>query len=484
MICRRIASWFSKLFKGSVILGFIKKDGYLVLIWDKSRFSRFINWFFNLIPNFLGMLNARFEKAFEGSRFFRLVRFLARNVPILTALFLAYAIVVPHDYWENLYSSIAVLVLFCLFLIDAMTDKKVRFAVKAIDVFMFIFMLMAVLAQMFSVYPSLSLRFFVFYMTDFMLMLLLVSSIKTREQLATVLEIILVGAALCGLYGLYQQITGVPVIVSQVDLLLNEGMPGRVFSSFDNANNFAQFIIMLIPLFLAVVLNAKGWQKKLLFGIAAIPLFISLLATYSRSGYVGFVVMALVFIFLVKRSLIPLFLFLGLAAYPFLPETIIRRISTITNFQDTSITTRFDIFKTMLPVVRDFWYTGIGLGSDAVKTITGNYEIYTKVVPPHSHDLYLQIWLETGIVGLISFLGFMLRVIKKSLRAVFSKNADPYCRNVLIAGLSGLLGVLAIALVEYIWYYPRIMLVFWMLIGIILSAIKLSVNQEKEQENK
>lgn len=483
VLCRRLASWFSRITQGSAIIWFVKKDGYLVRVWDNSITSRLLDWLLNLIPNLLNRLYTRFEITFNGSLLFRFIRILAKNVPTLTALFIAVALVVPADYWDNMYATIAVIVLFCLFLIDTMTDRKVKIATKAIDVCMFIFMLAVVLAQAFSVYPSLSLRFFIFYMTDFMLMLLLVSSIKTRDQLATVIEIIVVGAAICGLYGLYQMIKGVPVIVSQVDLTLNEGMPGRVFSSFDNCNDFGEMIIMLIPFFIAVVLNSKGWQKKLLFGVAAIPLFISLLASYFRSGYIGFVIMALVFIFLLKRSLIPLFIILGIVAYPFLPETVTNRISTITNLKDTSISTRLDILKTMWPVIKDFWYTGLGLGSDAVKQVTGDYVIFAKVVPLHAHDVYLQVWLEMGIVGLVSFLGSMLQVVKKSMRAIFSKNTDPYCRNVLIAGLSGLAGVLVIAIAEYVWYYPRIMLIFWMLIGIMLSAIKLSTVQEKERED-
>ena len=33
-------------------------------------------------------------------------------------------------------------------------------------------------------------------------------------------------------------------------------------------------------------------------------------------------------------------------------------------------------------------------------------------------------------------------------------------KNILIAGVSALSGVLTIALVEYIWYYPRVMVIF------------------------
>lgn len=482
---KRIASWFSNLYNGSVVVGFLSKDGILSRNWETSIAFRGLDRLFNFIPDLLKKLFAKFHIAFEGSLLFRLISFLSRNVPVLTAVFLAVSLVVPHNYWNNLYTSIAVLILFGLFLINTMVDKEAKFASKAIDVFLFIFMITVILAQVLSVYPALSLRFFAMYFTNFVLVFLLASSIKTKEQLADVIEIILIGAVLFGLYGVYQAIKGVPVLAYEVDTTLNEGMPGRIFSSFDNANNLAQVIVMLLPLFVAVIMNAKGWQKRLLFGVGAIPLFISLGLTLSRSGWIGLAVAVLVFIFLVKRSLIPLFIILGILAIPFLPDFIVKRLATITNLQDTSTSYRFDIFKTMWPVVKDHWYTGLGLGTDAVKvmTIARDYAVYTKAVPPHFHNLFMEIWIETGIVGILSFLGFIGRLVKKSLRAIFNKAADPYCQNVLKAGLSGLMGILVIGIAEYVWYYPRVMLVFWMLIGIILAALKLSANQEKEPEN-
>lgn len=481
-LCRRFAAFISRLFSGSSIIGLFRRDGYLVRIWEHSGVLKLTDWLLNAIPCLLNRLYTRFEAAFEKSLIFRAIRFLSRHTATITALFIAVALVVPHSRWNNMYTTIAALGLLLLFLVKAMTDGETRLAVKVLDVFLFIFILMTVLAQVFSVFPGLSLRFLVFILTDLAIMLVLVSSIKTKEQFSTVLEIILAGAALSGLYGVYQSIRGVPVVVSQIDTTLNEGMPGRVFSAFDNANNFAQIIVMLIPLFAAIILNAKGWQKRFVFFMAALPLFISLLTTLSRSGWIGFAVSTVVFIFLVKPGFVLLLALIGAASYPFLPATIIRRISTITNLQDATIQYRFDIWKTMWPMLKDFWLTGIGLGSDAVKQVNNNYEILTKTIPPHSHNIYYQIWLETGIVGLVAFLGSMLRTVKRSLKTIYGKDADPWLKNVLIAGISGLCGVLVIAAAEYIWYYPRVMLVFWVLMGIILTALRLAAPQKAEND--
>jgi len=475
-----LASWFSNAWNNSVIVNWARKDGIPARWWEHSAALRFTDWAINLVPNLLGRMYARLERWFRESRLYRLLAFLAGHVAELAALFVMFSFIVPYSHWNNRYTTLAAVVLFGLFLVNAMADRTARFEARAIDLYLFLFLLSVLLAQVFSVYPALSLRFLAFHGTDFLIMFILVSSIRTRKQFSTVLETIMVGVAIAGLYGLYQGIVGVPVIQAQVDVDLNEGMPGRVFSFFGNSNIFAQIIVMFIPFFPAIALSARGWQKKALFWAAALPSLAALVMTFSRSGYVGLAVTVLVFIFLVRKSLIPLFAVLGVLAVPFLPDTVLRRISTITNLEDTSISYRFEIWQTIWPVVKDFWHTGIGLGSDAVKRVTENYEIITKSTPLHAHNLYLQVWLETGIVGVLSFLGWMARTIKKSLRVITGKSADPYLQNALKAGISGLAGLLVIAMVEYIWYYPRAMMLFWVLMGIMIAAYRLAAREEED----
>ncbi|NLW03189.1 MAG: hypothetical protein GX027_07985 [Clostridiaceae bacterium] len=483
-LARRLIVWFSSWFMNawnhSLIVNWIRKDGILVGWWEHSAALRFTDWLVNLVPDLLGRIYTRLGRWFRKSLLFRPLAFLSGHVAELAALFVLASFLIPYSYWNNRYTTLAAVVLFGLFLIKTMGDRNARFAVRAMDLFLFLFLLSILLAQVFSTYPALSLRFMVFHGTDFLIMLIMVSSIRTKKHLSTVLEIIMAGVALAGLYGFFQGITGVPVIQAQVDVDLNEGMPGRVFSFFGNSNIFAQIIVMFVPFFAAIALSARGWQKKALFWAAALPSLAALLMTYSRSGYVGLAVAALVFVFLIKKSLIPLFAVLGILVMPFLPDTVMRRISTITNLEDTSISYRFEIFGTMWPVIKDFWYTGVGLGSDAVKRVTENYEVLTKSTPLHAHNLYLQIWIETGIVGMLSFVGWMVRTVKKSLRVIFGKNADPYLQNVLKAGVSGLMGLLVIAMVEYVWYYPRAMMLFWVFAGIMIAAYRLAAREGEE----
>ena len=93
-----------------------------------------------------------------------------------------------------------------------------------------------------------------------------------------------------------------------MDLKVNAGMPGRVFSIFDNPNTFAQVLLLLLPLVLALFLTAKHWQwKAICAGIFCVG-GMAMAMTYSRASWVGLAVAMAVFVFLWKPKLIPAFI--------------------------------------------------------------------------------------------------------------------------------------------------------------------------------
>ena len=90
-------------------------------------------------------------------------------------------------------------------------------------------------------------------------MLLVVSMVRKYEQLQLMVALAVLGLSVAALYGCYQSYIGVDIVASQQDMNLNQGMPGRVYSFFDNPNNFAEQLAMLLPLNLALFLNSR-WR--------------------------------------------------------------------------------------------------------------------------------------------------------------------------------------------------------------------------------
>ncbi len=459
----------------SYIFSVCSREGKLSNLWYSSRFYiLFFNWI-DYIGNKLvniAFLNSDYLKS---SCLYRLLAVITRYLYAVIAASIFVLLIVPHESWNDIYIVIIVITLLLLFLCKRIIEKNTRISREINNVYFIIFFISIVFSEVFSISPRASLKFFLFYCSCFLIVFLLVNSINSLKELEQVIFIILIGVLIAGMTGVYQGFAGVPVKPSEVDLNLNQDMPGRVYSTFFNTNNFAEILAMLIPLGFSLFTNANSLKKKLLILFMLCPPFVSLLLTYSRSSWVGLAIAFFLMFLFLYRKWIPLFFILIFISIPFLPQSIYRRILTTTNFQDSSIKYRISIYRTLWPVIRNNWLSGIGTGTDTFKMMVQNYSLalLQNRVPPHSHNLILQIWLEDGLIGMLSFLGSILSVIKNGMK-IFACNIDKKYKSIIISGISSIIGILVVCMAEYIWYYPRVMVVFWFVVGVTLTAINLA----------
>ena len=310
-------------------------------------------------------------------------------------------------------------------------------------------------------------------------MLVVVSSVRKYEQLQLMVSLAVLGLSVAALYGCYQGYIGVDVVPSQQDMVVNAGMPGRVYSFFDNPNNFAEQLEMLLPLDLALFLNCR-WRGKVLSLLSLGLGVVAIGYTYGRASWIGLAFAVVVFVALLDWRWIPVLLVLGLAAVPFLPETIYNRILTITNTQDSSTRYRLTIYDTTANLMKDYWHRGVGLGSDVMKQVFQTYPTnFDGSYPIHTHNNYLQMWGEAGIWGILSFLGLLFWQLKKGVKTL--RAADPKLRRMLAAAIGAFCGIMVIGVAEYTWFYPRNMFTYWFLFGIMAACVKLARAEQPEK---
>lgn len=474
-VLKSIASLFRRCFGSSFTINILKREGTLLKVWDKSKTYKNFSRLLHSPTKFMRIWFEKRQHVFQNSHVHKLIIIAADNLHVLTSLALFATFIIPHSLWYNIFATMMAFALLLLLFIKTIINKNISLNFKYTSLYLAIFVLSVLLAQIFSIFPGLSLRFLVFHLTCLIFVFVLVNSITSREQLTTVIESILMGVAFVGLYAIFQRIKGVPVNAAQTDLSLNAGMPGRVYSTMENPNNLAEILIMLIPFYVAVFLSSRTFIKKfIIFGMALPPLA-ALALTYSRSSWIGFAVAFLVFVILTNWRLVPLFILAGVAMIPVLPQTVYNRILTIFDTRDSSVGYRFLIYKTIGPMIEDYWFTGVGLGSDTFMKVVQNYPLHTKVIPPHTHNLFIQVWIETGLIGILSFLGFIVSTIKKGVKRIALEN-DKCVKYNIIAGISSLAGILTVGVAEYVWYYPRVMIIFWVVTGLLLAALNLQKN--------
>lgn len=466
--------------EGSVLCRLVWREGALTRAWPDSLICRLLTGLANLPCALAKTIYKAGKNLWDGSVFFRLLTRLGGLGAVLVGLCALIMLIAPHDNWNNVYALLLALAVTALYIFGTAASRR-RLELERIGPYHTFFFAFICIALVSSISTDLSLRFFLFHLTGFLTVLILVSATQRVEQVQAAVAVAAAGLFVASLYGCYQGYIGVPVVASQQDMAVNVGMPGRVYSFFDNPNNFAEILVMLLPLLLALFLNAKSWKGRAAAVIAFGTGLAAIGYTLSRSGWLGLALAVFVFFALQNWRIVPFAIVALIAALPFLPETIYNRILTIGNMQDSSTRYRFAIYEATWNLMKDHWFQGVGLGSDVMtKTFASYPTMFDGNHPIHTHNNYLQMWGELGLGGGIAYIALVLGQLKIGVKAYYASE-NRQVRNLLSAAVGAFCGILLIGVAEYTWFYPRNMFLFWFLFAIIGACVKL-VKKENDQK--
>jgi putative inorganic carbon (HCO3(-)) transporter len=200
-----------------------------------------------------------------------------------------------------------------------------------------------------------------------------------------------------------------------------------------------------------------------------------MLLTYARGGWLGLVFAAAIFLLMLDRRFILLYI-AGLAAlYFILPESVLSRFTSIGNIGDTSTSFRVFIWLGTISMLRDYWFSGIGPGEPAFNKIYPLYG-YNSVATPHSHNVYLQVICDSGVAGIVLFVALLFSCLRMLATAV-RLETDKTSKIFQIAAISALAGFLLQGATDYSFYNYRVTLVFWAVLGMTALLAKRSTLQ-------
>ena len=288
-----------------------------------------------------------------------------------------------------------------------------------------------------------------------------------------------VSSVLVSFYGLYQNFFETPSTVWQDTAVFSE-IRGRVVSTFANPNVLGEYLILIFPIILALMVTAKHSNERFAMLIAAAASCACLVFTWSRGAWLGFAISLVLFCCLSSKH----FFTAGIFAIPFVAlflffgsgTSLVRRFTTL---GDSSTSYRLGIWQGVLLMLANTFYFGIGIGEGAFAEVYPFYALSGIETAPHSHSLYLQILTELGIFGLLAFCLFIFLFAQCSL--TFCKNAVSKVNKTLCLGIfCGITAFLVQGLTDYVWYNYRLFLLFWMIAGLGIAHIFTAKNTVEE----
>ena len=260
-----------------------------------------------------------------------------------------------------------------------------------------------------------------------------------------------------------------------LDTEMFSGITGRVVSTFENPNVLGEYLIMVLPLFLLLPILSRRLSKKNGSYILLAALLACLYFTWSRGAWICAVASVILFALLGSKksfSLIAWLLLLTPIGVTFISNTEFwHRLSSIGNLADSSTSYRVYIWRSVLRMIGDFFGSGIGIGQEAFSKVYIGYSYAGIETAPHSHSLYLQLFVEGGIWHIVSFCATAFFILQECISRA-SKSSDKRARNLIFAASCGIIAFLGMGLFDYTFYNFRIQLFFWLFCGFSVATAK------------
>jgi O-antigen ligase len=342
---------------------------------------------------------------------------------------------------------------------------------------------------------NLSRSLFVFAFTAFVMLiaLFLPNLIKKEKDFSKTIWIILFTSGLISLFGFYQfagDIIGLPPELTGLRDLYTKSVFGfpRVQSTFLEPLYFANFLLIPIGLCFSFLLSKLKQKSSFIKTFSLIFILTiamtNLILTLSRGAYLAFAfLLLLTFLIYFKSFLsikkIAVFLIIGmvaaLSAYQFLKFTgkeknikiFLEHAAAFSAEKSVAVKERYTTMNTAWQMIGEKPIFGHGPGS------FGPYAAASTYIMPQDgwaivNNLFLEIWAEQGILGLLSFLILIAVLILRTIKAshLANKKNETYLKAALLGLFISFLAILA----QYQTFSILYILHFWFLIGLILAC--------------
>jgi putative inorganic carbon (HCO3(-)) transporter len=224
------------------------------------------------------------------------------------------------------------------------------------------------------------------------------------------------------------------------------------FPFWPGKNMLGLFLALNASIALGVLLAAKNelktWGKVWVCFVLAANLA-CLVITFSRGAWVAMVGVVAVLIFVRPKICLPL-VGLGLALFFLLaPYGLKGRLFSIFDLKEANVQERLLIWQSALNMIHDDPWTGVGLGTFYQQYLS-KYKmdkVQLEWAGEHAHNLFLHVFAEMGVLGLLVLIFFFASFLTKGIRN-YSQQTDPFLKGAILGGILASVAFLVYSLVD------------------------------------
>jgi putative inorganic carbon (hco3(-)) transporter len=309
-------------------------------------------------------------------------------------------------------------------------------------------------------------------------MVMMFCTIKDKTTLVKLFTVFCASASIAMLYAIFQTFSGIDFLKHN-EQLAPMGKYYRAVGFNGFYLTFGAFAMSVFFLASNVWLELKE-KSKWLFGIVALLSLSAIIGTFARSMWLSLLVAVPTFGFIRGKRLgtiiTTVFFILVIGGIIFVP-TIRDRALSIADLNQNE--TRLNLWKTSFHMFQARPIAGFG---------EDNFDYYfeTFKVPGfydatgHPHNDYLNVLVNSGIVGLITFLSIWVLAIRTGYKT-WKHATDPFLRGLAMGGMLAILGFMVGSFFQN--YYGTFANCFhwWYATGFLFAAHRLSLIDGQNQ---
>lgn len=280
--------------------------------------------------------------------------------------------------------------------------------------------------------------------------------------------------------GIAQKIFGVTAEGIWVDPKQFPDIKVRVFSTLVNPNILAGYLVLVIAYSTAFFNQTKAYKKwRVAFLATGLLAALCLLYTYSRGNWVACAVMLLAFcVLFCRKAFIPI-LGGGAAALALGGTAVLHRLESIQGGYggDTSIALRMAYLKSTKWIIEEFPF---GVGWYGYRFVYPTYNFYLadkNVIMYHCHNIFLNVWAELGLHGLIAFLVVWFGIFLPAAWKLAYHGKSLWLKAMGRGYVLATVGIIVGGLTDHVYFNTQMGLLFWTL-GVLTLLCK-KLNEEK-----
>mgnify|MGYP001597964892 FL=1 len=240
-----------------------------------------------------------------------------------------------------------------------------------------------------------------------------------------------------------------------------------------NSNAVAQYLIMIIPVAVGIMLGSKNLKCMIVWACIISIIGSCLILTFAKGAWLGLSGALLFFVALNARKKVALMFLTGVAAVLFITGLFANgRLTQIFREEDKDATFsgRVAMWQSSIKMIQVHPFLGSGLNNFYLLFPKFQVSKFNEVLPNRRpmqvHNDYIQLAVEVGILGLAAFLWIVVRYMKYGM-SIIKSNRDKWLTSGLVCGI---IALLIHSLTDFGLQMPTPAMMMWAFMGITVAA--------------